>query len=563
MTGLATVCCAAFAAGLIAPASGLGATPTRAGALVTPVSSSLRPAHFWRTAEQAIAITDRQPQVKRLLGQYRGVSVRASPMEIGLWSVDYTVPGRPGAHLWVEDRTGAVLQPNPWDFDAGVRGINSGMARIEFFCLGLGVVFLLAFFDFRRPLRLANLDVLVLLSFGASLALFDRGMPLIAIPMVYPLLIYLMARLLWTGSGRRTISRPIGSAMAERVRGATGERVLLIGLVTVVLVRVGFNLFYSGTVDVAYASVFGANSIQHGWPLYAPGPSHLDTYGPISYLAYLPFELLFPMQSSWQHDYLPAAHAATITFDLLTVLGLYLLGRRLAANDHGPRLGLTLALAWAAYPFTFFAIAQNTNDGLIAMLLVYLLLALNSPAIRGSLLGLAVAAKFAPLALFGLLAAATGDRRLKPMIAFAAATTGVVVVSIWLYLPAGGLHVFWDKTLGFQLQRHSFLSIWSQQPELEWLRMLVEAFAVVLSVGLCAIPRRRELVRVAALAGAVLIALQLSLIHWYYFYLVWFMPLVIVALLVPARASSRSTAVATRRIPTPEVTAALPQPVSA
>jgi hypothetical protein len=37
---------------------------------------------------------------------------------------------------------------------------------------------------------------------------------------------------------------------------------------------------------------------------------------------------------------------------------------------------------------------------------------------------------------------------------------------------------------------------------------------------------------VAALAAAVLIAVQLGATHWFYFYVVWFLPLVLAALFV-------------------------------
>jgi hypothetical protein len=50
-------------------------------------------------------------------------------------------------------------------------------------------------------------------------------------------------------------------------------------------------------------------------------------------------------------------------------------------------------------------------------------------------------------------------------------------------------------------------------------------------LGVALVPRRRGLVEVAALGGAVLIALQLTANYWLYSYIVWFFPLVIVALL--------------------------------
>ena len=51
-------------------------------------------------------------------------------------------------------------------------------------------------------------------------------------------------------------------------------------------------------------------------------------------------------------------------------------------------------------------------------------------------------------------------------------------------------------------------------------------------------PRRRDVRTLAALAAAVLIALQLAVEHWFYLYLVWFAPLTWVALLAGSARSS-------------------------
>ena len=64
-----------------------------------------------------------------------------------------------------------------------------------------------------------------------------------------------------------------------------------------------------------------------------------DTYGPVAYEAYLPGLAAFGWSGRW--DSLPAAHATTIAFDLLALLGLLLLGRRFG----GARLAVTLAFA--------------------------------------------------------------------------------------------------------------------------------------------------------------------------------------------------------------------------
>jgi len=61
----------------------------------------------------------------------------------------------------------------------------------------------------------------------------------------------------------------------------------------------------------------------------------------------------------------------------------------------------------------------------------------------------------------------------------------------------------------------------------------------VLSLALAFRPRRKSLVQVAALGAALLIALQLTLQHWFYLYIVWFYPLLLVAMAaLPSRATS-------------------------
>ena len=91
-------------------------------------------------------------------------------------------------------------------------------------------------------------------------------------------------------------------------------------------------------------------------------------------------------------------------FDLATLAALFLLGRRMLPGSSGNRLGLLLAYGWAAYPYTLFVLSSNANDSLIALLVVLAFVAIASAPARGLLLGLAAAAKFAPLALAPLLA---------------------------------------------------------------------------------------------------------------------------------------------------------------
>ncbi|MGH2983956.1 MAG: hypothetical protein ACRDK5_06850 [Solirubrobacterales bacterium] len=94
-----------------------------------------------------------------------------------------------------------------------------------------------------------------------------------------------------------------------------------------------------------------------------------------------------------------------------------------------------------------------------------------------------------------------------------------------------GLSTFWDRTIGNQAGRDSPFSVWGQEPSLEWLHIAVKAAVVGLAVLVAFVPRRRDPVTVAALGAAVLIALQLTVDHWFYLYLPWFLPFLFVALL--------------------------------
>ena len=113
-------------------------------------------------------------------------------------------------------------------------------------------------------------------------------------------------------------------------------------------------------------------------------------------------------------------------------------------------------------------------------------------------------------------------------------------------LAPGGLERFWDRTLGFQAGRDSPFSVWGLYGGLDALQAAVTVAAVALAVVVAFVPRRRDEVTVAALAAAVLIALQLAVTHWFYLYIVWFLPLLLIALLgatgvtAPAAGPARS-----------------------
>jgi hypothetical protein len=59
----------------------------------------------------------------------------------------------------------------------------------------------------------------------------------------------------------------------------------------------------------------------------------------------------------------------------------------------------------------------------------------------------------------------------------------------------------------------------------------VKAAVVGLALLVAFRPRRRDHVTVAALGAAVMIAMQLTVDHWFYLYIPWFLPFLLIAML--------------------------------
>jgi uncharacterized membrane protein len=282
----------------------------------------------------------------------------------------------------------------------------------------------------------------------------------------------------------------------------------------------------SGAIDVGYAGVVGADRVSHGEPIYGNFPSDVsqgDTYGPVNYFAYVPFERIWPWSGTWND--LPAAHGAAVLFDLATFALLILLGRRIRPGPEGNKLAATLAFGWAAYPYTAYALLSNSNDTLVAMFLVATLLFLARPAARAAMAALATFTKFAPAVLVPMLAT-YGERRWRFGLSFVAVT---VAVMLWPAIDPG-LHTFYDRTIAYQAGRSSPFSIWGQAPSLEPLRIAILAAVGLLSLIFAFRPKEKKLTQVAALGAALLIGLQLTMHHWFYLYIVWFYPLFLVSM---------------------------------
>ena len=382
------------------------------------------------------------------------------------------------------------------------------------------LMFLLPLLLLRGRRWMDRIDIAAVLTFGVSYALFDTTHLELGVWAFYPPLIYLMVRMLLRGAR----PRPSGGRLDCRLPTI----VLVLGLIGLVVARIIVTLHPAGVLDVATASVLGAYKILHGQSIYYYSLGHGDTYGPLNYLFYVPFEAIWP--GNW--TYLPAARAAAITFDLLTIAGLILLGFRLRRGSDGWRRGLFLAWLWAACPFSLLGMVKSTNDGLVALIVVLIMLTLTSPIKRGVLVGLGAASKFFPAVLLPLVAVGQGDadqRTVRKVLAGFVITVGGTIA---VFVPSGGMQEMWGHTIGFQLTRSDVFSIWALHPTLAPIKLAVEAFAVILAVIVAFRPRgRRTPAQVAALGAATVIAVQLPAMHWFYLYIVWFLPLVLVAVL--------------------------------
>jgi hypothetical protein len=468
----------------------------------------------------------------------------------------------------VDDRTSRVREAwtGPqvaWKMARGRPGAFGGETLNSWpVWLGLSAVFLLGLVDIRRPLTLRTVDLLALLAFGVSLGFFNQGEVFEAAALAVPPLAYILVRMAWIGF--RTSSRPGASAARWPVWALSGAALFLVGF------RIGLNVQEERRViDVGYAGVIGADRILDGRAPYgampvtddlrACGPADSDgeiryriqsngrcesanprgdTYGPVSYLAYVPAVLVFGWSGRW--DALPAAHATAIAFDLLVLLGLVLVGRRLG----GDRLAAILAFGWAAYPFTTYTLVANTNDAIMPAVLVWGFWLASSPAARGAASALAAWTKFAALIVVPLWLTYGSQGRLRSPTRFVAgfAVATVAAFSILLLEPSlvDAFHTFWDRTLAFQLERDSPFSIWDWGqyhargiPDLASLQTVVQVGAIALAGVAAAVPREKGPLELAALTAALLAAFELSLTHWSYLYLPWMLPFVLLAFYAP------------------------------
>jgi hypothetical protein len=496
------------------------------GAVAASAWGKEAPATHRLTPTRAIAIARHDAKVTAELRRHPAAKPKAVFKKPHVWEVTWSLRGDNLVRADVNDRTARVQDSwtgyqIEWIMARGDPGLFGHQLDAVVVWVPLCALFFFGLLDWRNPWRAVHLDLLMLLAFNVSHFVFNRGDIGLSVPLVYPVLLWVVARMLWIGFR----GLPRGG-----LRPTVPVKWLAVITLFLLVFRAGMNIESSGVIDVGYSGVIGADRTTHGKPIYGTFPSDDkfgDTYGPLAYYSYIPFEAAWPWHGKW--DRLPAAHAAAIFFDLLTVAGLFLLGRRMRRGRAGRDLGLVFAFAWAAFPYTAFSLESNTNDALVAASVVGILLVAARPLARGAMVAVAAATKFAPLLLAPLFA---NLRPLRPrkLALYSLGFAGAATLLMAPTLLDPGLGTFYDRTLGFQSSRGSPFSIWGQDHSLEAVQTAVK-LGVVLLAGLVAFfPKRRSFAQSAALAAAVVAASQLTVEHWFYLYIPWFFPLALVAM---------------------------------
>ncbi len=486
----------------------------------------------------AIKLATADERVRDRLSQHNGYSTDAE-YEDEAWTVHYRVdeegaaggiPGDDGtkeiARVEVDDESWELEYVHVgdqvgWQMARGESGAYGKQANYFYVWLPLALVFFLAFVRTDKLYSLRNLDLLVLLSFLLSHGFFRAGESYAAVLAWYPPLIYLLIRTLLMGFG-------IGERV-EKTSNFPTWLLFVLGILGSALV-IGLNLD-ARVIDVGYAGVVGADRIIDGTLPYGSFPDDVgtgDTYGPLNYLIYVPFVLIFGFSGEW--GYLPAAHGATILAFLAGCVAMLLAGWRFS----GPRGGAAMFFAWSVFPYTIYSTNNNTNDVIVAAIAAIGLAAAASPIGRGAVIAAGFATKLYPLVLGPLWLLHEG-RRKAPIIDFFLGGAAILLLSFWVLAlngtPLESAKLFYDKSIAFQGDRETPWTIYTQLLWTKMLQLPVQILLFFVAVSVALIPQRRTIRRLAAFSAALVIGFQLTVNYWFYPYITWFEPFIFLALL--------------------------------
>ena len=206
--------------------------------LERPGSASKPPPGFSLSARQAVRIADGTQAVR----EERRESPAARPTALirgDRWQVNYVVRGDTVAFAVIDGSSGAVDEAwRDYQVDTplarGYEGAVAQTVNAPYVWIPLSVLFLLAFFDPRRPLRLLHLDLLVLIGLGVSLLYFNRAEITASVLLTYPVLGYFLIRMLVAGLWPRKRPGPLVPLVPVRW--------LAVGVVVLVAARIALNV---------------------------------------------------------------------------------------------------------------------------------------------------------------------------------------------------------------------------------------------------------------------------------------------------------------------------------
>lgn len=442
----------------------------------------------------------------------------------------WTEKGELVAEVFVDRHTGKVLEQwtgfqAAWSMARGYPGAFGHSASALWVWLPLLAAFVIGLLPRGRP-NGRWLDVLAVAALSASFGAFNRGWIELSTPLLYPPMLWLLARML-----RRGLHPPIATPVRRTLLPAG---VMIIGIVFLIGFRAALVAADGNVIDVGEASVIGADRLASGKAVYGHFPKRIergDTYGPSTWAAYAPFALLLDVGS--KDGRLAAAAVAAAIFDLLCLALIALLGWRL----RGPPAAIAAAWFWVTCPFTLYAQMCGVNDGLAAAGVALALVSTTIAGSRGALLrGMSVVVsaltKLAGLALLPVYTRVRGSSNLRSITSYAVGCSVAFFVLMLPYLddPVA----VWDRTIGYQDARGAPFSAWGLYGLPHWTRVAWEVVVLLICVVATFVPKaaKRDGVSVAALSVAVLIAVQLSAIYWFYTYLVWFLPALAVVVAV-------------------------------
>jgi hypothetical protein len=507
------------------PVSARAASPDCPPFLVPVGISRIPVAGFRITSSAAVAMARasetgrRYPNTKPLVSRF-----------CHFWQVALLARGTAKALITIDGRTGRIVASWTgyqaiWPQSRGSPELFVG-AHMPLVLGALAIISLAAFVDPRRLRARSHLDLLALLAIGLSWVPFGFGKLGLSTPLVFAALALLAARMLTLITARA----PRGDPPAFRWSPAT------LALLTLALLagRALYNAVVASASDVGYYSVVGAQAILDGFPVYTP---HGVAYGPAMHIAYLPFAALFPLPGGLIRGGDQAAHAAAITFDVLTALVLYVIGTQLRRGRAGRRLGAVLAFAWAANPIGFYPMAASSNDGFVGLLIACAVLAFASPVARGAVAGLAGAAKWVPFVLLPLFASGRESLRRDRLMLYVLAAVAAIAAVTLPVLPPGGVREIYDVSIGHLANINSPFSVWGLWHLPNALRQLGLVAVVLLAVATAVVPRERSAATAAALATAILTAVEMTLPHWIYSYAGWYVPVALIAIFARAGAA--------------------------